>query len=389
MINSAFTRVRVFRCLMTLAAMSALSACGGLGANSDRGFDQRFYAGAGVLASRLEPDTSEVTGVSVDETNSSGGAFLLGYDLNNRFSIEGHVASLGESTLTPDGSISYQVGGISGLFYGLNDRDDRMLREGFSAFGRFGVGTLENDAEVVNFERVNTVHLLVGAGLEYGFENGLAARAELIAHESDARYAQLALIYRFGDSSYGLEPDSRTTLPETPAVPAAPEAPASDAQLSSVPAPDNVAREPLVVDADQDGVMDDVDACLDTGAGLPVDTTGCEVFDGVVEGITFVSGSADLTDEAISALQNVAQTLIDYPEVSVTIEAHTDSQGDATVNLQLSRRRALAVARFLTAQGIAGSRLRPQAFGESEPRASNATPEGRAANRRVEFTVLQ
>jgi len=339
-----------------------------------------------VLASRLEPDTSEVTGVSVDDTNSGGGSLLLGYDLSNRFSLEGHVASLGESTLAPDGSISYQVAGISGLFYGFNDRRDRMLREGFSAFGRLGVGALDNDAEVVNFERVNAAHLLVGAGLEYGFENGLAARAELIAHEADARYAQLALIYRFGDSSPRPVPKARIPLPEPPAVP---EPPASDAELSSVPAPDDVAREPLVVDADQDGVSDDVDACLDTDPGLPVDATGCEVFGGVVEGINFVSGSAELTDGAISALQNVAQTLLTYPDVSVTVEAHTDSQGDAAENLQLSRRRALAVARFLTEKGIAGSRLRPQAFGESEPRASNATAAGRAANRRVEFSVLQ
>ena len=62
--------------------------------------------------------------------------------------------------------------------------------------------------------------------------------------------------------------------------------------------------------------------------------------------------------------------------------------GSATSNLQLSKRRAISVARFLVDEGISGSRLRPQAYGESKPRISNATKQGRAANRRVEFTVL-
>jgi outer membrane protein OmpA-like peptidoglycan-associated protein len=71
------------------------------------------------------------------------------------------------------------------------------------------------------------------------------------------------------------------------------------------------------------------------------------------------------------------------------IRAYTDNVGSATSNLQLSRRRAIAVARYLIEAGISGSRLKPQAFGESNPRATNLTSLGRAANRRVEFSILQ
>lgn len=391
MINSIGTRMRIVRCFVALSAVSVLSACAGLGGTqADRSFDKRIYAGGGVLLSRLEPDTSQVAAVSVDDTNSGGGALMLGYDLNNRFSVEGHIADLGESTLSPDGSIAYQVAGLSGLVYGLNSREKRMNREGLAAFGRFGLGALNNDAEVVRFERVNDLHLLIGAGLEYGFENGLAARAEVLAHETDARYAQLALIYRFGTKrSQRAQPESPiSAAPETAVIPDL-KAPSAEAEVNPVPSPEPAEREPLALDADLDGVMDDVDACLNTGAGLPVDPTGCEVFGGVIEGINFVSGSADLTDGAVVVLEEVATTLRDYPAISVTIEAHTDNSGDATANLQLSRRRALTVARFLVDQGILGSRLRPQAFGESEPRATNSTEEGKAANRRVEFSVFQ
>jgi OOP family OmpA-OmpF porin len=122
---------------------------------------------------------------------------------------------------------------------------------------------------------------------------------------------------------------------------------------------------------------------------MPVDNTGCELFAGVVEGVNFESGSDVLTAEAQQVLNDVAQTLGEFPVIRVSIDAHTDNQGSAQSNLQLSKRRAVAVARYLVEQGVAGNRLKPQAFGESQPIASNADASGRARNRRVELQVLQ
>jgi len=96
-----------------------------------------------------------------------------------------------------------------------------------------------------------------------------------------------------------------------------------------------------------------------------------------------------ITSGAEQILSGVASTLRDYPGVRVAIEAHTDNQGSADSNLQLSKRRAIAVARFLVEQGIPGPRLQPRAYGESQPRETNATSAGRARNRRVEFEVVQ
>ena len=82
-----------------VVSASALSACGMLGTNGgDPDVNQRFYAGAGLLASQVEPDTDGVNGVSVDESMSGGASIALGYDINNRFSVEGHLADLGEAT---------------------------------------------------------------------------------------------------------------------------------------------------------------------------------------------------------------------------------------------------------------------------------------------------
>lgn len=386
---------------LVLAGVTTLSACGSVrslqsSSQADRNFDNRVYAGAGLLLSKLEPDTSGVAGVDVDDSDGSGVGLLLGYDINNRFSVEGQLADLGDSQLSPAGSISYQVVGLSGVVYGFNAQEDRSQRTGLSAFGRLGLGTLNNDADGVRYSRVNDVHLLVGAGLEYGFDNGLAARAELVAHETDAKYAQLGLLYRFG----GNKQRSRRTVNTAPPVPVTPEIndevdvdvdvevdTENDVAVTAAPLPETVVIEKPPVDADLDGVVDDIDACLGTASGLPVDESGCEVFDGAIEGINFLTGSADLTEGARTVLADVVKSLQDYPDVNVTIEAHTDNRGDAELNLQLSKRRALAVARYLVDQGISGLRLKPQAFGESQPRTTNATAHGRAANRRVEFTV--
>ena len=135
MINSYSARMRMVQCAAALSAVSALSACSGPGAfQNNQDFDKRIYAGAGGLLSRVDPDTSDVAGVSVDDSLSGGGSVFLGYDLNNRFAVEGHYADLGEAELSPAGNISYQVGGLSGLIYGFNRQRKSVETRGAVSF---------------------------------------------------------------------------------------------------------------------------------------------------------------------------------------------------------------------------------------------------------------
>jgi len=365
-----------------VASTAVLAGCSTLGIDLDFGrsapdpdFENRFYVGAGALMSQLDPNTDNVAGTSVSESDSSGASVTLGYDVSNRISVEGHYADLGEATLTPNGTVGYSVAGVSALYYGINDERDRSRRIGLSAFGKLGLGTLQNEVTDVEYRRVNDVHLLAGVGVEYGLDNGLAVRGELTAHETDAKYAQLGVVYRFDGNN------SRRSTPPAPPVETLPSV--AVVELEPLPEP-----EPLPIDSDFDGVADLIDQCPTSPRGTPVKSDGCAVFDGVIEGINFELNSDRLTADALVILQGVAQTLQDFPDVRVTVEAHTDNQGSATSNLQLSKRRAISVSRYLVDQGIAGSRLKPQAFGESNPRTSNATKEGRAANRRVEFSIL-
>ena len=369
----------------SLAAVAlALGGCGALDGRD--GFDRRVYVGAGALVSQLEPDADDDPVLELDEDTSAGGSIALGYDLGGRFSIEGHVAALGEATFEPAGEVAYQVGGVSALLYGLADADARALREGFSVFGRLGVGAMRNQADDVAFERVNDVHLLAGLGVEYGLEMGLALRGEVVAHERDAKYAQLALVYRFGEARRGGRRASSASAPTSTDSPAD-ESDRARATPAPVPVPETPPATAL--DGDDDGIADVDDRCPETVAGHPVDESGCDLFGGPVEGLGFESGSDALTAEAESVLDGIAAALREYPDVVVSIGAHTDNRGSAETNLELARRRALAVARYLAAEGVESGRLEPKAFGESRPIASNASADGRARNRRVEIAVVE
>jgi OmpA-OmpF porin, OOP family len=105
----------------------------------------------------------------------------------------------------------------------------------------------------------------------------------------------------------------------------------------------------------------------------------------VSNGIRFDVGKASLRPESMGVLNEIYQMLNDHPEVSVSIEGHTDSDGDNDLNLKLSQERAETVMNKLISMGISASRLSSKGFGESMPINTNATPEGKAENRRVEF----
>jgi outer membrane protein OmpA-like peptidoglycan-associated protein len=184
----------------------------------------------------------------------------------------------------------------------------------------------------------------------------------------------------------------------------------------------------LIKDSDNDGIPDDVDRCplqpedidgfqdddgcpdLDNDLdGIPDEVDNCpsspETFNGyqdedgcpdekpieekfVLRGVNFESGSAALTPDSYGILDEVIRSLQAYPEVRVEIRGHTDSQGPASFNLELSQRRAESVRQYLVNGGTDPSRIVAIGVGEEEPVASNANPEGRLQNRRIEFRRL-
>jgi OmpA-OmpF porin, OOP family len=105
--------------------------------------------------------------------------------------------------------------------------------------------------------------------------------------------------------------------------------------------------------------------------------------------ITFETDSATLRPQSREQLANVAAILKAYPPVRIKIGGYTDNSGDAAANVRLSQARAETVLNELRTMGVTASRLEAEGYGQSHPIADNATPEGRAANRRVALRLTE
>lgn len=104
--------------------------------------------------------------------------------------------------------------------------------------------------------------------------------------------------------------------------------------------------------------------------------------------VSFSSGRAEIRPSFYNELNTVAASLKSYPDTTVVIVGHTDSQGSDDLNNRLSLERALAVGSYLSAQGIDPHRLQATGLGSSQPVADNGSYRGREQNRRVEIKIV-
>jgi OOP family OmpA-OmpF porin len=109
----------------------------------------------------------------------------------------------------------------------------------------------------------------------------------------------------------------------------------------------------------------------------------------VTYGIRFETGSDVVMPESAPVLRQVAAYMVANAAVRLKVTGHTDNVGTAATNLDLSKRRAASVAKVLSEQfAVAANRFETDGKGDTQSVASNAKPEGRAMNRRVEFAKL-
>lgn len=123
------------------------------------------------------------------------------------------------------------------------------------------------------------------------------------------------------------------------------------------------------------------------GTGVSVTRDGENIVLNMPSNITFEVDSYSLNPQFFSVLDSVIVVLDEYESTLVTIAGHTDSSGADSYNLDLSRKRAMSVAEYLSTKEVALERLAANGYGEQYPVSSNDTAEGRAINRRVEITL--
>jgi outer membrane protein OmpA-like peptidoglycan-associated protein len=109
----------------------------------------------------------------------------------------------------------------------------------------------------------------------------------------------------------------------------------------------------------------------------------------VMNNIFFETGKAVLTPSSFAELDKLTLIMNENKGMRIEISGHTDNTGSSTVNTRLSLERANSVSGYLKSKGIDASRIETKGFGSTQPIELNDTPNGRAANRRVEFKILE
>ncbi|HEY6530635.1 MAG TPA: OmpA family protein [Cellvibrionaceae bacterium] len=300
---------------------------------------QGLYLGAGVGMSKLKPRIVDLPEELDDTTDSVVPNLILGYDINDDWSIEATYADQGEATFKSGGSVEYSHWALSGLYYLPSNLP------GLSAYAKAGIGQLKtgvgqgrNDGGPFEVEQVNDTQVSFGLGGEYRFSNDWGLRAEALFVDKDSSQLTLNVIKRFG----------RDYAPPAPKPAPAPPAP--------------VVQAPKILTAPE-----------------------CKELKTLFEQVYFAVDSAELTPASLGVLQKIASTLKPFPHVALEVSAHTDAQGSDAYNQALSERRAQSVVSNLSSQGV--QNLSAKGYGESRPVADNKTAPGRAKNRRVELAA--
>lgn len=391
--------------------------------DNKKSFMKRWYAGASLGGSNLDPDLSNV-GFSLKKGSSVGSQMRIGYDLHNLMSLEFDTAVLGTAEMEATAEVEYTSFAASGLLYGLTGNSNRSRRQDWSAFMRLGYGQSSVASNVQVIDGKDLSGAIFGLGVEYGMPNGIGLRMEATRYHDEASFVGLGAIYRFGSKEKGhpvifakkatMESQSDYTAGESGVATAArvsrPDEPPVQAGLPGVlqqgkaPAVDvsttrrlpanqsqNYIQKVVVAtvkDLDGDGVSNDADECANTRPGTSVDYQGCGLFDGVVEGLSFENGSARLGPTTKRILDRLAVRLSAFPEVRVEVQAHTDAKGPDSINQSVSETRANAVVRYLIRQGVSREQLEASGKGETRLLNTEDTEYARIANRRIELETL-
>jgi outer membrane protein OmpA-like peptidoglycan-associated protein len=325
-----------------------------LAAENKTASDSRWYLSAALGYSRVEPK-SDCDCYNISDKNDAGFAFAVGYDLSRYVSVEGYYADLGKAEVSnvggePIGSVGYRDFGVTALAYFYNQSPQpaspyyfpAIPRQGFSLYGRVGVGAMKNSTSLP-YERGNDFHLLLGMGAEYAWPDGFGLRAEFTAYDEDAALLNIGLVKRFGKlPSLGKQqPGIVMKSTVSTAVPRATKRSSKTHALLNLT--------------------------------MPV--------------IHFEPRSDMLDQAAIEQLNRFARDVSRYYKLGFVIKGYTAASGDEYDNLRLSLSRAMKVKNFLITKGISPRRLSSQGLGSNDPVGDNKTEAGRRVNHRVEFSI--
>lgn len=325
---------------------------------SDQVQDDRWY---------VAPFGSFVrTGGDRKASDGWGGGMGVGKMLNKHFNVE--LKGFYE-----------EFGGTNGpwsLAGGTADLQYYFFRDKFSPYAVVGAGGMNSCASAncgagfigeagAGFTYELHDNFSLRSDVRYRYNNNLNAQVQPGTDEFHDMTVNVGFVIPFGDKPKRVE--------RIEPVVAATVAPARDCST---------------LDADADGVNDCLDRCPGTIKGSKINNSGCPVRL-VLKGQNFKYDSAELTLNAQTILDDVAQSLVSYPQKNdIEVQGHTSSEGSDHYNMKLSQRRAQSVVDYLRMKGVT-NKLMAKGFGETQPVAANSTEEGKSENRRVELIWIE
>ena len=360
----------------------------------------------GLMGTYVFPDAAR------NLNDGFGGTALLGFPVNPYFAPELNAFGLRANRNTTGGRDNIFGGGLSFAVYPFTRSPavaPFLLIGGGVDHERHAAGSKTNGYAsagggfLINLNQSRSAAIRVEAGRYGVFDGSINPGRNHVLDTRVSAGVQIALGSHGNDAPPPSPPpptaaaprdsDGDGVLDDVDQCPNTPRGVRVDARGCPLQLPPRVVASPppAPLDSDGDGVLDDVDQCPHTPAGMRVDSRGCAIKAAVIvlHDINFEFDKARLTADSKKSLDKVVAGLQGQPSMKLQIDGHTDSTGPAAYNLKLSKQRAASARSYLIEQGIAASRLMSQGYGAGRPAASNKTREGRAANRRVEFKVLE
>ena len=358
--------------------------------NSNGGvaLDSDLWTGA-AIGIELTPSTQFQVEYGVSNRDAQASDHSAGLHSSNRFDAEQETIS-GNFLIGTEQFTGYNPANKFKPYVLIGAGQSKIKVEAKEAY-EVGAGAKSNGntsgANVVKAgqevaESKDTIGNL-GLGARYLVNDALAFRGEARAiHNFDNKWWE-------GLALAGLEVTLGGRL--APAVPVAPVA------EPVAPVVDTVVIEDTIVDSDQDGVPDHLDACPGTPVNTVVDARGCPVQVNLVEELRqelrvfFDYDKSAIKPQYREEVAKVAAQMREFPNATATIEGHASrdsARSNARYNQRLSEARANAVKSMLSNEfGIAPNRLNAVGYGFDRPIAPNTTAEGKAMNRRVEAVI--
>lgn len=327
-----------------------------------------WYVGGGVGINNYEPNCDQKTMKSCGTDDPYAWDLFGGYLFSDNFGVELGYRDLGRAEWVDYGNKLNDVGakgmtlGVVGIW---------PFRERWSISAEAGA----MNYTISNNRQWGTEHYsdsgvapYIGAGVGYNITDNLKLQAKYRRYENldeneyntlemQSNYWGLELSYRFGSAA-----------PATVAAAAA-------------------------IDSDNDGVEDSMDKCPDTPANHKVDAAGCTIYKEVTEqrdvgSILFDNDSDTVKQVSYERIKKLADYMAQHPRSTVLISGHASDVGKADYNMDLSERRAKAVATILVeTYGVESKRVTAKGYGITKPVIQGRSAEANKANRRIEAHV--